>query len=143
LIHLENGRRTDPELSEHDDTSTTCDRAANMRLHQNRSGFDKWGMEHRVRVMEWQHRSSVALFFVVTGVVVIGVALAYLEFRKGTSGVNSLKLSREGLEISSPVIGLIILSISLGFFYLYLQNVYPVTEPRTTTQAGAVTETKK
>jgi hypothetical protein len=30
--------------------------------------------------------------------------------------------------VSSPVLGVIILVISLGFFYLYLVYVYPISE---------------
>jgi hypothetical protein len=51
-----------------------------------------------------------------------------LHFIEGRKGGGQIKLSAAGLEMSSPVIGLLILAISLGFFYLYLSQVYPITE---------------
>jgi hypothetical protein len=39
-----------------------------------------------------------------------------------------LDLSTAGLKVSSPVLGVIILVISLAFFYLYLVYVYPISE---------------
>ncbi len=33
-----------------------------------------------------------------------------------------------GFRIASPVLGVLILGLSLGFFYLYLQFVYPIIE---------------
>lgn len=40
---------------------------------------------------------------------------------------QSLELSRDGMKIKTRVIGLMTLVISMGFFYLYLTHVYPVT----------------
>ena len=42
--------------------------------------------------------------------------------------VTSLKLGPGGLELSSQIIGLAVLAFSLGFFYLYVKNVYPMHE---------------
>jgi hypothetical protein len=41
---------------------------------------------------------------------------------------TSLEASAQGLKVSSPVLGVIILSLSLLFFYLYLNFVYPIHE---------------
>lgn len=41
---------------------------------------------------------------------------------------SKLKLGPEGLEITSQVIGLLVLCFSLAFFYLYVRNVYPIHE---------------
>ena len=59
-----------------------------------------------------------------------GLYFSYMQFRmaKRAETQTSIKLGKEGLEISSPVIGLLILFISMGFFYMYLANVYPITE---------------
>jgi hypothetical protein len=45
-----------------------------------------------------------------------------------SKSVTSLKLGPGGLELSSQIIGLAVLAFSLGFFYLYVKNVYPMTE---------------
>jgi hypothetical protein len=43
-------------------------------------------------------------------------------------GGTSLELSTTGLKVSSPVLGVVILALSLGFFYLYLVYAYPIQE---------------
>lgn len=40
--------------------------------------------------------------------------------------VTTIKASLQGVEISSSILGLLVLIISLAFFYLYLTRVYPV-----------------
>ncbi len=46
-----------------------------------------------------------------------------------TAEVTKIAASAEkGIEVSSPVLGVIILVISLAFFYLYLVYVYPISE---------------
>jgi hypothetical protein len=45
-----------------------------------------------------------------------------------TPAVTTLEASPSGIRVSSPVIGVILLVISLAFFYLYLAYVYPIEE---------------
>ena len=47
---------------------------------------------------------------------------------KPRSTFSKLKVGLDGLEVSSPVLGVVILVISLAFFYLYLIYVYPMNE---------------
>lgn len=42
--------------------------------------------------------------------------------------VTTLEASPSGIKVSSPVLGVILLVISLAFFYLYLVYVYPIEE---------------
>ncbi len=42
--------------------------------------------------------------------------------------VNTFEVSKDGVKINSAVIGLIILVVSIVFFFLYLQFVYPIHE---------------
>lgn len=42
--------------------------------------------------------------------------------------VTKIEASLQGIKVSSPVLGVIILIISLLFFYLYLIFVYPVKD---------------
>jgi hypothetical protein len=42
------------------------------------------------------------------------------------SGSTTFEVSKDGIKINSAVIGLIILAISIAFFFLYLEFVYPV-----------------
>jgi len=41
---------------------------------------------------------------------------------------TDLELSTTGVKVSSNILGVVILSLSLAFFYLYLAFVYPIQE---------------
>jgi hypothetical protein len=106
-----------------------------------RAGFDyyAYGVDHRKKVFRWQHFTTRVIFFVVHGLVIVGVYFAWVQFRIGmklsakqTSETalkeTHLELSSSGIRVSSPVLGVIILTLSLAFFYLYLVHVYPIAE---------------
>jgi len=94
------------------------------------------GLEHRSRVFEWQLFSSKVIFATVLMLVGAGMAFAAIQFRIGlkrppggeTHDVTEVNLSATSVKVSSPVLGVIILVISLAFFYLYLVYVYPISE---------------
>lgn len=96
------------------------------------------GLEHRKNVFAWQLFSARLIFCIVLIVVGTGIVLAILQFRaelqlvregKSTGLSRSeLEASPDGLKISSSIVGLIILALSLGFFYLYLVYVYPIED---------------
>jgi hypothetical protein len=105
------------------------------------------GYLHRQRVFRWQLISSNIIFVLVTLLVFSGVYFAALQFHEGmrqraattqaggnapgvptADPVTKFRASMKGIEVSSPVLGVIILVISLAFFYLYLVYVYPITE---------------
>ena len=48
---------------------------------------------------------------------------------------STFKLGPEGLEVTSQVIGLLVLGFSLAFFYLYVKIVYPMQEVELQKQA--------
>jgi hypothetical protein len=87
--------------------------------------FDISQYEHTKAVFAWQHTSSIIIFWVSILLVLAGLSLAALQF-KGTNTQTSIKISLQQLEINSSVIGLLILFISFGFFFLYLRYVYPI-----------------
>jgi hypothetical protein len=94
------------------------------------------GLQHRMRTFEWQLFSSKVIFIVVLGLVACGIVFAAVQFRAGLrrkkgddrDKATELDISTQGLKVSSPVLGVIILVISLAFFYLYLVYVYPISE---------------
>jgi hypothetical protein len=116
------------------------------------------GYLHRGRVFQWQLLSSKIIFVIVTLLVFSGIYFAALQFHEGmrrraaehltaaskavgaaaesgsapvpvvNSEITKLSASTKGIEVSSPVLGVVILVISLAFFYLYLVYVYPITE---------------
>jgi hypothetical protein len=87
------------------------------------------GYKHREKVFRWQLVSSYVIFFVVILLVLIGIFFSWIQFRKETDlGTTDLQIGKDGVKISSSVTGLVILVISLGFFYLYLVYVFPIKE---------------
>ena len=96
------------------------------------------GYQHRRKVFDWQLFSSKVTFWIVILLVLSGIYFSGVQFhsslRKAStakdveSEVTQLTASVKGIKVSSPVLGVIILSISLLFFYLYLVYVYPIDE---------------
>lgn len=94
------------------------------------------GYEHRLGVFEWQSLSTKVIFFVVLLLVLAGIYFAAIQFHAGLRRRDGaepagpeeteLSLSLRELKVRSPVLGVIILTISLAFFYLYLVHVYPI-----------------
>ncbi len=90
--------------------------------------------EHQLRVFRWQLLSARIIFAVVVLLVAAGIYFAAVQFhhglRQGSAGHEAqsteLEASMKGIRVSSPVLGVIILTISLAFFYLYLVHVYPI-----------------
>ena len=93
------------------------------------------GFQHRQRVFAWQLSSSRIIFAMVIFLVLVGVFFSWLQFRSAMKGGSTFsdrphdttfEASTTGLKVSSPVLGVIILALSLAFFYLYLLYVYPI-----------------
>ena len=104
---------------------------------------------HRMKAFTWQHNSGIIIFILVILIVLFGIYLSYYQFRLGkkmilkqmeinerlkTSDQNldilkaDLQINKDGVKISTAVIGLAILVISVVFFFLYLKYVYPLHE---------------
>ena len=86
-------------------------------------------LRHRRAMFDWQLFSGQAIFYAVIFLVLSGVVFAAVQFfRFGPTESSTLVASVKGLRVSSPILGVIILTISLLFFYLYLVYVYPIHE---------------
>ena len=120
------------------------------RASQARSEYDEayWhyqrdAIEHTRKVYAWQHVSSVIIFYVVIFLVLIGVLFSWLQFRaaayKGES--EELDASMKGVKITSSTLGVVILVLSMCFFYLYLRYVYPVNVNEGATMASGAEKT--
>lgn len=97
------------------------------------------GLQHRQKVFKWQLISSKVIFVAVLVLVFAGIYFAAVQFHKDlgrkpkkeaseSSKVTEFAASVKGIKVSSPILGVIILVISLAFFYLYLVYVYPIKE---------------
>ena len=71
--------------------------------------------------------------------VITGVDFTWLQFKHdidtkkngpsaGAEKEHSTELSTSGIIVSSPALGVIILTLLLAFFYLCQVYVYPITE---------------
>jgi len=105
------------------------------------------GLARRTRVYEWNNFSTRVIFVVVLCLVAVGVYFSWKQFfgmtvkpaDQGTKVPDEVKREREGslltefeaglggIKVKSPVLGVVLLTVSLAFFYLYLKYVYPVT----------------
>lgn len=109
---------------------------ANAALQQEAIGqYFKHVMEsnaHQLNVFRWQLLSAKVIFVTVILLVISGIYFAAVQFHHGLkSGGQSgeqteVEATLKGIKVSSPVLGVIILTISLAFFYLYLVHVYPI-----------------
>jgi hypothetical protein len=110
----------------------------------------EWRKDFNKRSWEWHLLSTKIIFTMVVGTVLFGLFLSYLQFTREerilrrrakrpaattseketppASTGSSIKISATGLELSSQVIGMLILGFSLAFFYLYVENIYPINE---------------
>ena len=94
------------------------------------------GLQHRAAVFEWQLSSSKIIFGTVLLLVFSGITFAAMQFYAGLKrktadardAATEIDLSTTSVKVTSPVLGVIILVISLAFFYLYLVYVYPISE---------------
>ena len=107
------------------DTESVC-----WKAYQNGLNYYEFGLSHRESVLKWQHLSTQIILFVVLILVAMGLYFAWVQFQNGAASQasNKIEISLEGVKVSSPVLGVIILTLSLGFFYLYLVYVYPLNE---------------
>lgn len=73
---------------------------------------------------------DVVILIMVIVIVMAGIwfsALqAFRDYKKGNGAETSLEITKEGLKIRSPVVGLIALFMSFWFFYVYVERVYTV-----------------
>lgn len=105
--------------------------------------YRRYAMKNVQSVFNWHLYSTIMIFFMVVIIVLTGLYLSYRQFRMqelavkrgrdklvatetAAESITTLELGKDGLKINSAVIGLIILTISLAFFFLYLKYVYPV-----------------
>lgn len=132
------------------------------KLEMAKTEYAIWTLEHARTAYEWQHLSTVIIFFVVVVLVLSGVGFSWMQFRAahhqpmqeiaktvtsakanqalGDEGVAQLEIataekesvtefsaSPHGIKVASSAIGVVILVISMCFFYLYLAYVYPIS----------------
>lgn len=87
--------------------------------------------DHRVQTLWANYWASWIVLAMVIVIVGTGLYMSFLQLQRDLTTdkphANSFKFSKDGLEINSPVIGLLIFLASTYFFTLYVEKIYPVT----------------
>lgn len=101
-------------------------------------------VEHTRKTFTQQYYSSMFIFIMVVIIVGMGLILSFKQFKlneeivrhsmkqntgaidKGIDTASSMEVSKDGVKMNTAVIGLMILIISLVFFFLYLKFVYQI-----------------
>lgn len=108
--------------------------------------YTEWSLNYNKKVFEWNYISSIIIFIVMISIIILGIYFALIQFRNSTNHreskdfQTSIKISANGIEISSSVIGLLTLLISLAFLYLYLENIHQIS--RIDLEQGSVQDKK-
>ncbi|SJZ46052.1 hypothetical protein [Sediminibacterium ginsengisoli] len=131
-----------------------ADSATRAAMVKTEAVYHQYMFTQRMAIHNWQLLSGKILFFIVTFIVLAGLFLSYLQFRAsmgytkqrlqaakenaniaaGNLAENlppstKFEITKEGIKIDSAVIGLVILTISIVFFFLYLRYVFPIQTP--------------
>lgn len=104
-------------------------------------------LEHRWNTFNWQYHSGIVIFWVIIFIVISGIVFSGIQFyftlkqlkikekllsqniqnlSSDTDNKNEIEISLQGIKLNSSILGVIILVISIAFFYLYLVYVYPI-----------------
>jgi hypothetical protein len=126
----------DPPMGSH--LSPETDQAYQQALRAYYS-YRETGYVQRLDVFAWQALSSKIIFVVVIVLVFAGIYFAAIQFHVGLkrkkapdakaaqeAEATEFVFSLSEFKVKSPVLGVIVLTISLAFFYLYLVYVYPI-----------------
>jgi len=108
-------------------------------------------IRHRRKVYDWQHTSSIWIFAVVILIVLSGIGFSGIQFyiaaksaQLSAATSSNIEVSSDGVKITSSVLGVIILTLSIVFFFLYLKYVYPISEsPNVALQTSAADSAPK
>jgi len=104
-------------------------------------------LDHNYELFRWQLFSTKISFAMTILLVLCGVIFSAMQFWKTHRAVGAgaqipteLELSGGRIKVSSPVLGVVILVISLGFFYLFMLHAYPIEEVRRSAPASTASE---
>lgn len=107
---------------------------ANAITFDSVTSYYSWALKNRQKIIRRQQTTGSIIFIIVISLVLSGLLFSAIQFyiafknvkRKNYLPDTSFKASLTGVEVSSSVLGVIILTLSIVFFYLYLVKVYPL-----------------
>jgi hypothetical protein len=136
---------------------------ADQKLADAEAEYGVFSLKHAEKAYEWQHTSTIIIFWVVIMLMVAGIVFSWIQFRQGMhhpaqplmpslttvstaeavaaggeaaaapevtmekNAVTEFSASPQGIKVASSTLGVIILVISMCFFYMYLRYVYPIS----------------
>ena len=148
---IEPPAKTSSKTSQADAPQTPLDLDPETRLKEQealRAQFDyqTYSYVHAKRTFDFQYWSGEIIFWGVLIIVFTGLVFSGVQFYMGLrhplqghsrgkttaltpadSTASEFEASVTGIKLKSSVVGLIILAMSMVFFYLYLKYVYPIT----------------
>jgi hypothetical protein len=88
-------------------------------------------MELNIEAFNAQRWSAYAILFLVVVVVISGISFSGFQLWKsisvaGVQTTNELELSASKVRITSSVVGIVVLTISLAFLYIYTVQIYQI-----------------
>lgn len=83
-----------------------------------------------IQALKQQQLVGSILLFIVTFLTMSGIIFSGWQIAKATNmselGQNDLEIGTNSLKITTSVVGLAILTISLGYYYFFVKEVYTV-----------------
>jgi hypothetical protein len=119
-------------------TQAACEEALKENYLYQANAF-----RHRKDVFDWSLTADKLMFAVVNLLVLSGLAFAAIQFRLALKQshpaaegkekaddpmATNMEISTGGIKVTSSVLGVIVLLISMAFFFLYARYVYPIQE---------------
>ncbi|MFZ3003935.1 MAG: hypothetical protein WA071_26720 [Undibacterium umbellatum] len=87
--------------------------------------------QHRSATLWAQYYQSWIICVMVLAIIGVGLYMSWKHmqegFKNGISTDNAFEIGKDGIKIKSPVIGLIIFTISTYFFSIYVDKVYTIS----------------
>jgi hypothetical protein len=123
-------------------TSEQVKELAEIEMQRMRSfhAHEKWQVEHIQKTYESQAAISRALFWALSVMTLLSLALCLYQFAQGMRRTTGLTTDKAGaanttqiefgassLKLQSNTMGILLLAFTLAFFYLLVKEVYPIS----------------
>ncbi|MDJ0632600.1 MAG: hypothetical protein QNJ34_05355 [Xenococcaceae cyanobacterium MO_188.B29] len=105
---------------------------AKINLELEKIKYEKERLFEIRKIYQNQRYSSLFILTIVICIVISGLYLSFYQLKlsyskeKSEDNNTDLLITKEKVKISSSIVGVLILFISIGFFYLYLKEVYTI-----------------
>jgi len=128
------------------DTATNAHYQAALQAQYD---YSSYSYKYAQRTFEWQYWTGQIIFWIVLALVASGLLFSAIQFYFGlrhplpapnldsqasenvepktAEASSEFEATLQGIKIKSSVLGLLILAMSMVFFFLYLKYVYTIT----------------